>query len=226
MFYETRGTSTKPREQAEEAAARARLQATRATGMPGRSQLAEEADTGIEETRSGQPRDPTCPHTPSEAKADLVDSTSESDTSDPGGMPQLFRGPADQGACPPKLPRMLPRRQADGKVGSEVAVQGAEELPTADARKESPGLTHTPPPVAGTDSSSKETGDGDAKAPAPDQPPGESNEFARELASTMSAIASLVIKASGRSVSNGGWLYFNGESEDYCTFRAKCRLFQ
>jgi hypothetical protein len=27
-------------------------------------------------------------------------------------------------------------------------------------------------------------------------------------------------------VSNGGWLYFNGESEDYCTFRAKCRLFQ
>jgi hypothetical protein len=42
----------------------------------------------------------------------------------------------------------------------------------------------------------------------------------------MSTIASLVIKASGRSVSNGGWLYFNGKSEDYCTFRAKCRLFQ
>jgi hypothetical protein len=42
----------------------------------------------------------------------------------------------------------------------------------------------------------------------------------------MSNIASLVIKASGRSVSNGGWLYFDGESEDYCTFRSKCRLFQ
>ncbi len=69
-------------------------------------------------------------------------------------------------------------------------------------------------------------GDGDAQAPAPDQPPGGNDEFARELASTMSTIASLVIKASGRSVSNGGWLYFNGESEDYCTFRAKCRLFQ
>ncbi len=27
-------------------------------------------------------------------------------------------------------------------------------------------------------------------------------------------------------MSNGGWLYFSGESEDYCTFRAKCRLFQ
>jgi hypothetical protein len=67
---------------------------------------------------------------------------------------------------------------------------------------------------------------GDAKAPAPDQLPGGSDEFARELVSTMSTIASLVIKASGRSVSNGGWLYFNGESEDYCAFRAKCRLFQ
>ncbi len=42
----------------------------------------------------------------------------------------------------------------------------------------------------------------------------------------MSTIASLVIKASGRSVSNGGWLHFNGESKDYYTFRAKCRLFQ
>ena len=64
------------------------------------------------------------------------------------------------------------------------------------------------------------------KTLAPDQPPGESDEFARELASTMSTIGILVIKASGRSVSNGGWLYFNGESEDYCAFRAKCRLFQ
>jgi hypothetical protein len=42
----------------------------------------------------------------------------------------------------------------------------------------------------------------------------------------MSAIASLVIRASGRSVSNRGWLYFNGASEEYRTFRTKCRLFQ
>jgi hypothetical protein len=95
-----------PEEQAEEAAARARLQAARAIGTPGRSQLAEEVDAKSKETRSGQHRDSTCPRTPSGAKADLVDSTSESDTSDPGGMPQLFRGPAGLGACPQKLPCM------------------------------------------------------------------------------------------------------------------------
>ncbi len=116
------------------------------------------------------------------------------------------------------------REEDNGKVRSEVAVHGAEELPTADVRRESPGFRL--PQGAGTDSSSMEAGDGDARAPAPDQPPGESDEFARELATTMSAIASLVIKASGRSVSNRGWLYFNGASEDYRTFRAKCRLFQ
>jgi hypothetical protein len=42
----------------------------------------------------------------------------------------------------------------------------------------------------------------------------------------MSAIASLVIKASGRSVSNGGWLYFNEASGEYRPFRTRCRLFQ
>jgi hypothetical protein len=40
---------------------------------------------------------------------DLVDSTNESDTSDPGGMPQSFRGPRAPGNCPPKTPRTLPR---------------------------------------------------------------------------------------------------------------------
>jgi hypothetical protein len=219
-----KGADAKPREQAEEAAVRARLQAARATGTLGRSQLAEEADTKSKETRGGQQRDPTCPRTSSGAKVDLVDSTSESDTSDPGGMPQRFRGPVGQGACPPKPPHTLPHQQGGEKVRTEVAMQEAEELPAVDTREESPGLRL--PQVAGTDSSSKETGDGDAKALAPDQPPGGSDEFARELASAMSTLASLVIKASGRSVSNGGWLYFNGESEDYCTFRAKCRLFQ
>ncbi len=91
-------------------------------------------------------------------------------------------------------------------------MQEAEGLPAVGAREESP--VRRLPRVAGTDSSSKEMEDGNAQAPAPDQPPGGSDEFAQELASTMSTIASLVIKASGRSVSNGGWLYFNGDSED------------
>jgi hypothetical protein len=42
----------------------------------------------------------------------------------------------------------------------------------------------------------------------------------------MSAIANLVVKASGQSVNNGGWLYFSGAREDYRLFTAKCQLFQ
>jgi hypothetical protein len=42
----------------------------------------------------------------------------------------------------------------------------------------------------------------------------------------MSAIANLVVKATGRSVSNGGWLYFSGTREDYRPFRGRCQLFQ
>jgi hypothetical protein len=64
------------------------------------------------------------------------------------------------------------------------------------------------------------------EAPTLEQPPGEGDEFARELANTMSAIANLVVKASGRSVNNAGWLYFSGAQEDYRSFRAKCQLFQ
>jgi hypothetical protein len=45
------------------------------------------------------------------SEADLVDSTSEFDTSNPGGIPQLFRGPRALGPCPPRTPRMLPHRQ-------------------------------------------------------------------------------------------------------------------
>ena len=41
-------------------------------------------------------------------------------------------------------------------------MQEAEELPAVDTREESPGRRL--PQVAGTDSSSKETGDGEAKA--------------------------------------------------------------
>jgi hypothetical protein len=82
-----------------------------------------------------------------------------------------------------------------------------------------------------------ETSGAETRAPA--QPPEERSRtgamgppaeevrgFARELASAMSAIASLVIRSSGRSVSNGGWLYFDGASDEYHPFRAKCRLYQ
>ena len=163
------------------------LQAQSAIGTPERSQLAEGVDTGSKETRSGQQRDSTCPRTPSGTKVDLVDSTSESDTSDPGGMPQFFRGSPALGACPPKLQHTLPRRQDGEEVRSEVAAQEAEELPAADTRRKNPGLGL--PQVAGTNSSSKETGNGDAKAPAPDQPPGGSDEFARDVEDTCAGVA-------------------------------------
>jgi hypothetical protein len=107
VLREARGAGPQPRDQAEEAAARARLQAARKLVY------------GPEETGSGQRRDSTCPRTPGRAKVDLVDSTSESDTSDPGGMPQLFRGAAGLSACPSKLLRMLPH-----KPGNEEAARG------------------------------------------------------------------------------------------------------
>jgi hypothetical protein len=68
VLREARGAGPEPRDQAEEAAARARLQAARKLVY------------GPEETGSGQRRDSTCPRTPGRAKVDLVDSTSESDT--------------------------------------------------------------------------------------------------------------------------------------------------
>jgi hypothetical protein len=181
------------------------------------------------------------------SETDLADSTSESDTSDPGGMLQPFRGPPAPGACPPKTPRMLLRRQMatrgfatrpvvvarprkktrgptllrkpgckvrtrgtsdtsivlriarrareddDGKIRSEMAVQGAEEPSTTDDDEGSSGFR--PAQRAGADSSPVEVGVSNAEAPTPEQPPGEGDEFARELASTMSAIANLVVKA-------------------------------
>jgi hypothetical protein len=229
-------------------------------------------------TRNGRRENSACLRALARAEVDLVDSTSESDTSDPGGRPQLFRDPTVLGACSPKKPRMRPglqvitrrsalkpavaaelqkktgeqpllrkhehkihqggatntgvvlrvaqeaREEDNREVRGEVAVQRAEEKPTADARRESPRFRLLR--GAGTDPNSMEVGDDDARAPAPDQPPEETDGFARELASTMSAIASLVIKASGRSVSDRGWLYFNRASKDYRTFRTNCRLFQ
>jgi hypothetical protein len=218
-YSRTRRAGSKPWKQVEEAVARARLQAAKAIGTPERSQLAEGVDTTSEETGGGQQRDSTGPRTPGGTEVDLVDSTSESDTSDPGGMPQLFRGAEGLSACPSKLLRMPPH-----EPGNEEAAWDVGEPPAAESRKESPG--HGQSQEVGTGSSLTEMGDDGAQAPAPNRPSGGNDEFARELASAMSNIASLVIKASGHSVSNGGWLYFDGESEDYCTFRSKCRLFQ
>jgi hypothetical protein len=124
-------------EQAKEAAARARLQAARATGAPEGSQLAGGVDTGSKETGGGHQRDSACPRTPGGAKVDLVDSTSESDTSDPGGMPQLFRGAAGLSACPLRPPCMLPHQTGHEKARREVATQEAGELPAVDVREES-----------------------------------------------------------------------------------------
>ncbi len=103
------------------------LQAQSAIGTPERSQLAEGVDNESKEMRSSQQRDSACSRTPSGTKVDLLDSTSESDTSDPGGMPQFFRGSPALGACPPKLQHTLPRRQDGEKVRSEVPAQEAEE---------------------------------------------------------------------------------------------------
>ncbi len=111
-----------------------RVEATaRATGTPKGSQLAGKVDTGSGETGSSQRRGSTGPRTTSGTEVDLVDSTSESDTSDPGGMPQLFRGAAGLGACPSKLLRTLPH-----ETGDEEAAWDAGELPAAESREESP----------------------------------------------------------------------------------------
>jgi hypothetical protein len=116
------------------------------------------------------------------------------------------------------------REDGDGEVESEVAVRGAVESLTSDDDEGGSGFG--PALRARADSSPVEVGDSDVEAPTLGQPPGKGDEFSRELANTMSAIANLVVKASGRSLNNGGWLYFSGAREDYRSFRAKCQLFQ
>jgi hypothetical protein len=138
-----------------------------------KSQVADEAAKRAmrlpEGTGSDRRGNSACSCALGRAEMDLADTASESDSSDPGGMPQLLR------RSPAPDTRFQRTQQA---------------------------------------------------APVPDKPPERNSEFARELASTMSAIASLLVKASGQSVSNGGWLYFSGACEDYRPFRTKCRLFQ
>jgi hypothetical protein len=140
---EAKGAGTKPREQAEEAAARARLQAARAIGTPERSQLAEGVDTGSEETRSGQQRL-------------YLPAYTQRSQGRPGGLNQRVRhfrsgGNAAAFQRSPRL-RRLPTRAAvhaaaptpppppgNGKARRKAAMQEAEELPAEDTREESQG---------------------------------------------------------------------------------------
>jgi hypothetical protein len=114
--------------------------------------------------------------------------------------------------------------EGDKGVGSETAVQGAGEFSESDYDEGNSGLRSEL--WAGAGSSPAEMDDSDEETPAIGQSPGQGDEFARELAGTMSAIANLVVKATWRSVNNGRWLYFSGVQEDYQPFRARCQLFQ
>ena len=42
----------------------------------------------------------------------------------------------------------------------------------------------------------------------------------------MNAIANQVIRASGKSVKNGGWPYFDGTFKEYPSFKRKFRTYQ
>ncbi len=68
------------------------------------------------------------------------------------------------------------REDDDGKVRTEMAMQGAEEPLTTDDDGGSSGFR--PAQRAGADSSPVEAGDGNAEAPTPEQPPGEGDKFA------------------------------------------------
>jgi hypothetical protein len=94
---------------AEAAATQVRLQAVGTDGVSGKPQPVTEADTETEETRGGQPRDPAYPCVTSRTKAGLAELEGETDTSDPGGMPQLFREPRALSAGLPEALRRLMR---------------------------------------------------------------------------------------------------------------------
>jgi hypothetical protein len=46
------------------------------------------------------------------------------------------------------------------------------------------------------------------------------------MTNAMNAIANQVIRASGKSVRNGGWPYFNGTLKEYPSFKRKFRTYQ
>jgi hypothetical protein len=251
--------------QAEAAATQVRLQAVGTDGASGKPQPVTKADTETKETRGGRPRGPAYPCVTSRTRAGQAELDSETDTSDPGGMPQLFREPRALSAGLPEALRRLvrrwaatrgtaprpgaatePRAEAEGptplgdreckvckggisdtsvvsqavaqgaeegggeEAVSEVTVQGAGESSESDDDEGDSGLRSEL--RARADSSPAEVGDSDEETPALGQSPGQSDEFARELAGTMSAIANLVVKATGRSVSNGGVAVFQRDA--------------
>jgi hypothetical protein len=73
-----------------------------------------------------------------------------------------------------------------------------------------------PPPPAG--------GGGGAGAGGP--PLDGFSRFAQGLTNAMNAIANQVIRASGKSVKNGGWPYFDGTFKEYPSFKRKFRTYQ
>jgi hypothetical protein len=50
--------------------------------------------------------------------------------------------------------------------------------------------------------------------------------FAQGLTNAMNAITNQVIRASGKSVKNGGWPYFDGTFKEYPSFKRKFRTYQ
>jgi hypothetical protein len=106
--------------QAEDAAAQARLQASRTPEVPKRSQVAGEAGARTTGTRSGRLRNPAYLRAPNGAETGLADTTSESDISDPGGMPQLFRKSLAPDTRSRRAQRAASRRQ---RAGQESALK-------------------------------------------------------------------------------------------------------
>jgi hypothetical protein len=100
VFWETESASAMSRRLARGAADRARAQANKT--LKG----ATEFPVGERKKKGGS----ACQQASDEAEVGLAESDSETDTSDPGGMPQLFREPRAMGAGLPETLRMLLRR--------------------------------------------------------------------------------------------------------------------
>ncbi len=104
-FMEAKGASVCSQKKAQGAADRARQQASRT-----------------------YERDPARPHAPHGAEMDLADTTSESDTSDPGGMPQLFRRSSAPDTRYRRTQQAAPcrQREAQGSTSKPTAAGGPQ----------------------------------------------------------------------------------------------------
>ncbi len=91
--------------------------------------------TETEEVESGRPKGSAYPGAPGGTKASLRELNGESDTPNPGGMPQLFREPRALSAGLPEALRRLMRRwtatrEAAQRPGEAVEPQASAEGPT------------------------------------------------------------------------------------------------